>query len=345
MKKLFPSIFFSSLLAVVLAVLAPSAAQAKIWRVDNNGGSPGDFTTAQAAHDAATVAVNDTLYFNGSGTSYGPLTLNKRLYVFGPGFFLTQNPQTQAAPDYAYLDQLRVNPSAAGSLITGMAMLRAFLFASNTLFKRNYVASNTHAVVIGDNGQLVGTFTPSNVLCVQNYIATNPGARALWVASGCSNIIVTNNYIANTNVNYEAVYALSSMIFSNNMVYGTLTTSSTDVTNTYLYGGGVGGGSNSYHNNICDGTQFPAGNGNIQSQPIANVCVNSGSSDGMFLLKPSSPAIGTGLGGVDMGLFGGSDPYVLSGLPAIPAIWSFTAPSSGSGTSGLNVNIKAKSHN
>jgi hypothetical protein len=73
--------------------------------------------------------------------------------------------------------------------------------------------------------------------------------------------------------------------------------------------------------------------------------VNTGSNDGIFQLKAGSPAIGAGVGGVDMGLFGGSDPYVLSGLPAIPAIWFISAPSSGSGASGLQVQIKAKSHN
>ena len=346
MKKNLLSALYSALLTGIILLAAGASAQAKIWRVDNNGGSPGDFTTAQAAHDAAAVVTNDTLYFNGSGTSYGDLTLNKRLYVFGPGYFLTQNPQTQAAPDPAILGTLRVNPSAAGSIVTGMTVYRAWLFASNTLFKRNRVESNTYAVLIGDNGQVAGTYTPSNVLCIQNYVTTVNGNRALWVASGCSNIIVTNNLLyAGNNPGYEAVYALSSMIFSNNVVYGVLNTTSTNVTNTYLYGGSLGGGSNSYNNNICDGTQFPTGSGNIQNQVIANVCVNSGSPDGAFVLKTGSPAIGTGVGGVDMGLYGGADPYVLSGLPAIPAIWSISAPSSGSGASGLNVNIKAKSHN
>jgi len=352
MKNTLLSVLSSAALAGLILLATGSEAQAKIWRVDNNGGSPGDFTTAQAAHDAAAVQVNDTLYFNGSGTSYGGLTMTKRLYVFGPGFFLTQNPETQASPNHAYLDQLRVDPGAAGSLITGMVTYRAYLFASNTLFKRNYVASSTHAVVIGDNGQLIGSYTPSNVLCVQNYISTTNGNRALWVASGCSNIIVTNNFIHSNNAGWQAVYALSSMIFANNMVYGILETNNTDVTNTYLYTGSITGSGNSYHNNICNGTQFPSGNGNVQNQPLSNICVATGSDDGYYQLKPNTtspaftnPAIGTGVGGVDMGMFGGTDPYVLSGMPAIPAIWSFSAPSSGSGASGLQVQIKAKSHN
>ncbi|MBC7448562.1 MAG: hypothetical protein H7330_10940 [Hymenobacteraceae bacterium] len=348
----FSASLFRRLLAVAALLLTAATAEAKIWRIDNNGGSPGDFITAQAAHDAATVVVNDTLYFNGSGTSYGDLTMTKRLYVFGPGYHLSQNPETQAVTNTAYIHELRVMPSAAGSAITGMQLARVRLFASNTLFKRNYVGSDQHAVVIGDQGAFVGTYTPSNVIFTQNYVTCGGGNRALWVFSGCSNVIVTNNLLYSSNPGWYGVYADASLIFSNNVVYGILRTPSTNITNTYLYGGSLEGAGNSYNNNICNGTQFPAINGNVQNQPIANVCVASGSDDGYFQLKPNTvspaytnPAIGTGVGGVDMGMFGGTDPYVLSGMPAIPAIWFFSAPSSGSGAGGLQIQLKAKSHN
>ncbi len=334
------------LLVVAGLLLTAATSEAKIRRVDNNGGSPGNCTTAQAAHAAATVAINDTLYFNGSGTGYGNLTMTKRLYLFGPGYFLSQNPQTQAVTDNAYIGELRVMPAAAGSAITGMDFTFVRLLASNTLFKRNHVYANgNHPLAVGDQGVFVGNYTPSNVIVTQNWIESNSGGRALWVFSGCSNVIVTNNLIHSNNPGWEAVYADASMIFSNNVVYGILRTQSTNVTNTYLYGGSISGGSNSYTNNICNATQFPAGNGNIQNEPIANVCVQTGVSDAYFQLKTGSPAIGAGVGGVDMGMFGGSDPYVLSGLPAIPAIWFFSAPSSGSGAGGLQIQLKAKSHN
>ena len=348
MKNLLRSASFLLLNILMVSNLLTATVQAKIWRVDNNGGSPGDFTTAQAAHDAAAVVANDTLYFNGSGTGYGNLTMDKRLYVFGPGYFLTENPETQAAPNTAVLGVLRLNPGAAGSIVTGMTMFRAFLFASNTLFKRNYIASNDHALCIGDTGDFFATYTPSNVLCVQNYVSTSGGGRALWVNGGCSNIIVTNNYFNAGDPSWPAVVGESSMIFSNNTILGTMVTTSTAVTNSHLTAGnsvsGPGTGT-TYQNNISNSTQFPSGNGNIQNTALADVCVNTGSSDGKFKLKAGSPAIGAGVGMVDIGMYGGADPYVLSGLPSIPAIWSFSAPSSGSGTGGLQVTIKAKSHN
>jgi hypothetical protein len=67
------------------------------------------------------------------------------------------------------------------------------------------------------------------------------------------------------------------------------------------------------------------------------------STDGQWQLKVGSPAIGAGEGGTDIGMFGGEYPYVLSGLPPIPAIYGLDAQSLPSNT--LDVNLKAKSHN
>ena len=87
MKNLLPT--FVLLLCAGLAALTSPTAQAKIWRIDNNGGSPGNFTILQAAFNASSgVASNDTLYVNGAGTNCGDATVNKRGYLFGPGYFL-----------------------------------------------------------------------------------------------------------------------------------------------------------------------------------------------------------------------------------------------------------------
>ena len=45
----------------------------------------------------------------------------------------------------------------------------------------------------------------------------------------------------------------------------------------------------------------------------------TGSTDGRYKLKAGSPAIGYGVGGVDCGIYGGPEPYVLSGMPTVPA--------------------------
>ena len=88
-------------------------------------------------------------------------------------------------------------------------------------------------------------------------------------------------------------------------------------------------------------------NGNQSNVDMSTVFVGAGegSTDGQWQLAENSPAIGAGLGGVDLGAFGGPTPYVLSGLPSMPAIYFLNAPISGSTNSGLQVQLKAKGHN
>ncbi|HNY02790.1 MAG TPA: hypothetical protein PKG48_09400, partial [Bacteroidales bacterium] len=93
-------------------------------------------------------------------------------------------------------------------------------------------------------------------------------------------------------------------------------------------------------------TQFPVGNGNQQNINMTDVFLgtNSTSTDGQWQLAVGSPAIGAGNDGSDCGIFGGATPYVLSGLPSIPAIYEINMPSAGTSANGINVTVKAKTH-
>jgi hypothetical protein len=68
--------------------------------------------------------------------------------------------------------------------------------------------------------------------------------------------------------------------------------------------------------------------------------------DNGYLLKPNSPAKNAGINGGDCGVFSfdyDCEPYILSGMPAIPTIIEATYTTVG--TTELPVNIKAKSNN
>ncbi len=64
--------------------------------------------------------------------------------------------------------------------------------------------------------------------------------------------------------------------------------------------------------------------------------------DNGYILTDNSPAIGAAINGGDCGVFG-YYPYILSGMPEIPAVFEATVIPIG--TSSLPVNIKAISHN
>jgi hypothetical protein len=84
------------------------------------------------------------------------------------------------------------------------------------------------------------------------------------------------------------------------------------------------------------------GNGNqfgLNMNNVMQLTVSPNSIDGRYRLATGSPAIGAGVGGVDCGAFGGSTPYRLSGIPAVPVITNMNATGAGNNTTPLNVII------
>jgi hypothetical protein len=117
-----------------------------------------------------------------------------------------------------------------------------------------------------------------------------------------------------------------------------------------MYNGYFGGVGNLVQNNIASSTQFGSANGNQASVGMGNVFAGgaNASPDGWWQLKAGSPALGAGYGStpekpVDCGLFGGISPYVLAGLPPIPAIYFFENQPVGSNADPVDVSIKVKS--
>ena len=107
-----------SLVLILFFGLIMIYAQATVWRVNNNSAISANFTSFTAAQNAA--APNDTLYFEGSSVSYGNIILTKPLTLIGPGYFLSENPQTQANKVTAKFGTIGFNTGSAGSTISGL---------------------------------------------------------------------------------------------------------------------------------------------------------------------------------------------------------------------------------
>ena len=90
-----------------------------------------------------------------------------------------------------------------------------------------------------------------------------------------------------------------------------------------------------YYNNICNSNQLYSTNGNK-----INVDMNTVYGD-WYQLKENSPAIDAGTNGTDIGIYGGSTPFVLGGYPSIPRIVNIEADHLGTKSHGLDVKIKA----
>lgn len=115
----------------------------------------------------------------------------------------------------------------------------------------------------------------------------------------------------------------------------------------------ISGTNNIFLNCLRIATTFPtpAINNNIENIALGDIFVvtnpmsGNGAFDKDYRLKVGSPAIGTGTGGTEIGPFGGSAPYRLSGQAPIPIITNFFLSTTGSTSSGLTGSVTFQSNN
>ncbi|MDO7845129.1 hypothetical protein Q5H92_02085 [Hymenobacter sp. M29] len=351
MKNLFATFFF------VLAVAASQLAQAQtIRRVNNTGVAVSGvnvYSSLQAAHDAASSG--DIIYLEPSGISYGALTCIRPLTIIGNGYYLTQNTGLQLDTRESIADAITFAAGSAGSRITGCTLNTSMnIAASNVTVERNRFASGY--CYIGYNPS-IGSVGVSGIIFRQNIVENGysvslyPGSTA---GTAVSNVNITNNILTGGITSSGQYTRMSNILISNNVI-GTLAGTSQygiDVDNAVIKNNimtytGAGNNftprNNAYSYNIAGNAEFGTANGNQQNVTPGNLFVGgTASTDGAFQLRTTSPAIGTGESGVDVGAFGGALPYRLSGIPNVPTIYQYNQSVSGNS---LNATISTRSNN
>lgn len=98
------------------------AVSARIWRVNNNAGVARDFATIQEAVDAAHATDGDTIHVEGSVTPYDPsgVAVDRKVCIFGPGFYLSDNPETQHLKPSARVNSITFNAGSDTSVLAGV---------------------------------------------------------------------------------------------------------------------------------------------------------------------------------------------------------------------------------
>jgi hypothetical protein len=298
------------------------------WRVNNTGISA-HFTSAQQAANSASVLIGDTLYFEGSITSYGSLNLTKRLVLIGPGYFLGQNPQTQADLSYAMIESLTFSLGSKGSVLSGMTLWSGTTIQDTaiTLTRNNLGSVSVYGPSINNN--ITGNYIVYLYVSGSqgNTISNNLIIRDAQCWQGICFNLEGNSSATVTNNIFKGCQTIENCLYENNIATGTATGGNDTFTAT----------NSTIYNNIGASTQYGTANGNQQNVDMALVFINSGSNDGRYQLSAGSPALEAGVEGVDCGIFGGPEPYVLSGIPNLPSIWYFAVD-------GNTVTVKARSH-
>ena len=350
------------ILSIVAVFLCANSLFAKIWRVNNNSGVNANFTTVQAAIDSAKAG--DTIHIEPSATAYAGVSLSKRLIIIGPGYYLGENPNTQANKQSAVLNGITIYLGAAGSVIMGLdfAANTINIYTNDIVIKRNKFSTtngantdySTGAVALQYNYQ--GDGSPvRNIIITQNY-----GLR-IDVNYASTGVLISNNFISyysyagdNTTGGALTLQANAIAIIQNNVIRrGRFIANNSSIINNIMLAGTFEGTGNLVSNNMGNSTQFGTANGNQSTVAMSSVFLGSGasiSSDGQWRLAAGSPALATGYGSttqnpVDMGLYSGQTPYVPSGIAAIPAIYFFENKPIGSNADPISVTIKVKSNN
>ena len=365
----------TTFLMIAFLTLATVTANAKVWRVSNRANEDQDFSTLQDAINGASAG--DTLYVAGSPFSYGSGTFTKRLTVIGTGYWLNENDTTQAYKEKSWVQQLVFNVGSKGSVISGL-----YVYYGNYGSQQNWklISINTDSIVIQRNfiygfASENSTYTgfsiyvdgnKSGIIIQQNWIiaqladyygnSANGTVYGIYFSGVPTECIVQNNFVRSyLSHNYGTCYsialnnnALNDLKVAGNVIWGTISTYYTNHFNNILVSGSYNYGiGDEPFNNLGSSTQYPAGNGNQQNVNMDSVFVDYDLYiDKGYLLKPNSPAKNAGIDGGDCGAFGndfGYKPCVLSGIPAIPAIFEVNTQMYGEET--IPVNIKAKSNN
>lgn len=316
---------YKILLTAMGVVLLFQWSYAEKWRVNNNVGVDADFTSFSEAQVAASEG--DTLFFEGSSQAYGEKdTLQKRLCIVGPGYFLDENFDGNDHVLPASLGMLYMDTLASGSKIMGMHFGESLdvlkVDASNVIIERNYIGGTL--ALAYENGV-------QDVVISKNYVG-NIDTR--WTYPGGANVLISGNIVkASVSLN-----AMSTATIVNNTIGSNLIVYYSLIKNNIIYNLTERDGNHCEYN-VCKSVVEISGDGNVFGVDWATLFASEGAStDGAYQLAEDSPAKGAGEGGVDCGAYGGADVYVLSGIPNFPYVADATVPVAG--TNVLQISIQ-----
>ncbi|NCC74108.1 MAG: hypothetical protein EOM06_11995 [Sphingobacteriia bacterium] len=322
-------IFFTVVMAIFMAIVS----NANVWRVNNISGSGAHFTGITEANNSTMVQPGDTLYIEPSATTYALGSLTKPLTIIGNGYFLAENPETQANTNTSKIEGIYFQTGSSGSAVMGCALNgTSYIYVSNIRIERNYINSTLN----------IWANNLTDILIIGNFINATIGSSNYI---GINNVLISGNFIEKSAGTAAITFGPEvSAVIENNVIQGIITINNSIFSNNILRAGSFNATNTAYYNNIGNDNQFGAANGNQQYVNMEDVFVGTGSTDGKWQLKTGSPAIGAGTAGQDCGMFDGTHPYKLSGLPSIPSIYEYLQIYN-SEAQEIEVNFSVKSQN
>lgn len=345
MKKLLLS------LAVIVGVC--SAASATTWRINSNPKAKAHFLTLKDAMSSLDVKSGDVLMLDPG--AHAGATINKQVTIVGTGYLLADNKDWKETASASITGSLTL--SSDGCRVIGVSV--------------------SHISVEADNCEIDRCYGSVSLETVANASITNCYLTALsGITNGPQNFLVSNCIIVNE-LPLTSSSSSTSGTMKNCVIYGNCKSGYlVRIRNTEFYNNIVINTNTEYkveneesvfYRNICT-IDFDESEGNTFTNNVINIdpeyaspvytdnkCVGNVAltdvfawGEGLerrFMLSADSPAKGYATDGSDCGAFGGSTPYVLSGIPQFyPHITEVSIPTKTSDNK-LKVTLKIVNQN
>lgn len=313
-------------LALVIAICTTNSINATSWRIGSSTYKP-HFTSIADAMSSDNVQDGDTLYLD-SGLSLSSSTVTKAVTIVGTGYFMSGYAQGESTISGLTLNA--ENIKVMGCKIVG----NVYFSMPNVCLERCYVngcinMNNKENSIIRDCyiffiiNSINDTAVPGILLrngnnsIIENNIvflqfgASYNGTVNSSVAGNFADCIIRNNYIGRIDLGTVYIDRHTGSVIYN--------CTNCEITNNIFinnkYDNTINSFSNCtfYHNLLSSSSNslYPYNRYNLSSSSI----FASGSNDKAYMLSASSPAKGYATDGGDCGPYGGSNPYVASGLP------------------------------
>jgi hypothetical protein len=281
--------------------------------------------------------------------SYEGFTAYKTVSIIGSGYSNGSNSTTiQGSVRFSKNN----NTNSDNSVIMGCNVDGIQVNQNNILINRCRVNSVFTAISISDVNNckisqsfIVGSIgiggSASNFTIQNNLVQT--AINIPFVGGAATGKIINNTvgFILTICDPLSYGYTINGIAISNNIFISPVTCDNRDARLNYPTSSFA-----KFNNNILR-------KGNYQSTDVSNkfltdmttIFANAGSSDTQYLLSTNSPAKGAGEGGTDCGAFGGSEPYIIGGLPIGPVITDLQVPSTARQNETIQIKLKAKVQN
>lgn len=321
----------------------------------NNSGVESPYTDLQVAINAN--APGGYYIVEHSDASYGNITVNEKLTIWGTGYFLAENnatDSTQADPRPAVLGNLVLGAQSDSSVIQGLTINNVVVTAgaNNITLSRCRILGS---ILVGETGNV------GNLKLSQCFIESD--ASIVVDLRNAVNFVVNNNVMRSNNAAGQFLMRVhnGTGLVLNNIFYGEPDNQLRNATvrNNYFYQSIIDhtvSGNLTVENNLSNDLFLNEYYGGLANDNKASAAylpdsiidfMANPSPDRRYRLRdvPTNPGKAAGDDGKDIGPAGGAQPYIPSGMPPIPSVWYFQAASTGTPGGGVQTEIKAKSRN